>query len=211
MRYRIDFHVHTENSPDAFGSLTEISKFARRRGIDAVAVADHNRLTIEGVQEVDGVSFIPAIELRTFAGHVVCLLPKKRFDLTMAYHDPTKQIHEAGGYVIWAHPFDLNLMRRHRKPIDADAVEVFNSASFPFRTSSRKAFMLAEGLGIPKVAGSDAHMPKNVGLCYVEVEASSLHEAISETFRGRGMPHGQARPLTDFIRLNMLRLARMKF
>ncbi|MGQ9781833.1 MAG: PHP-associated domain-containing protein [Nitrososphaeria archaeon] len=210
MRYKIDFHVHTENSPDALGSLKEISYFARRREVNAVVVADHNRLTIEEVREVYGVSFIPAIEVRTFAGHVVCLLPRKRFDLSMAYHNPTGQIHEAGGYVIWAHPFDLSFMRSRKSSIDADAIEVYNSSSFPFRRSSKKALMLAESLGLPKVAGSDAHIPKNVGLCYVEVEAGSLLEAVSEILKGNGMLHGQATPLTDFIRLNILRVMKKR-
>jgi len=208
MQFRIDFHVHTENSPDALGSLKEISYYARRRKLDAVVVADHDRFTLDGIQEVGDVTFFPAIELRTFAGHVICLSPKKHFDPRIAYHDPVKYIHDVGGYVIWAHPFDLSFMRSHKSSIEPDAIEVYNSASFPFHSSSRKAFRLAESMRLPMVAGSDAHMPKDVGLCYVEIEANSLYEAIFEVLKGKGQPNGQATPLSDFIQLNVLRILR---
>jgi len=209
MNFRIDFHVHTKNSIDAFGSLEEISFYAKRRGVNSVAICDHEKFTLDGIHEIDGVFFIPAIEIRTFAGHVVCLYPKTHFDVKSAYNDPIKIIHEAGGYAIWAHPYDLVFFKKGKGLIKPDAIEVYNSASFPFRRSSHKALKLAELLNLPKVAGSDAHLPKNVGLCYVEVEATSVSEAIVEVFKGKGVPHGRARPLTDLLQLNASRIMRM--
>jgi len=211
MRFRIDFHVHTENSPDAFGSLKEISYFAKKHGVNIIVVADHNRFTIDAIQEVDGVFFIPAIELKTFAGHIVCLFPKKHFDPRAAYFSPLKYVHDADGYAIWAHPYDLSFMKKHKSIIIPDAIEVYNSASFPFRSSSRKAWLLAEEMRLPKTAGSDAHMPKHVGLCYVEVNANSLNEALDEVFKGNGEPHGEARPLREFIKLNIIRILKKTF
>ena len=211
MSFKIDFHVHTENSYDAFGSLKEISYFAKKRGINAVAVADHNRFTIDVVYEVDGVFFIPAIELKTFAGHIVCLLPKKHFDPIAVYNDPIRYVHDVDGYAIWAHPYDLSFMKKYKGNIVPDAIEVYNSASLPFGSSSREAWLLAEEMHLPKTAGSDAHMPKHVGLCYVEVKASSLNEALGEIFKGNGEPHGEARPLKEFIQLNIIRILKRKF
>ncbi|MEM0384892.1 MAG: PHP domain-containing protein [Nitrososphaeria archaeon] len=200
MKYRIDFHVHSENSKDALGSFQQISYFARKREINAVVIADHDFFSLEEVVEVNGVYLIPAIELRTFFGHVVCLLPKRRFNPKSAYHDPIEIIHKVEGYAIWAHPFDRVFFKRIKK-IMPDAIEVYNSASFPFKSSSSKAFLLAKELDIPMVAGSDAHLPEDVGLCYVEVEASSIFDAIEKIFLGKGSPHGRSRPLSHMIKL----------
>jgi len=206
MKYRIDFHVHSENSDDAVGSLQEISYFARRRGLDAVAIADHDKFSLDKEVKVNGVHLIPAIELRTRVGHIVCLLPKKRFNPKSAYDSPVEAVHEAGGYAIWAHPFDRTSFRRRGEEILPDAIEVYNSASFPFKSSSSRAWLLAERLKVPKVAGSDAHLPEDVGLCYVEVEASSVEEAVENVFRGGGRPYGVSRPVAHVIKLAFRRL-----
>lgn len=200
MKYRIDFHVHSGKSKDALGSLKEISYFARRRGINAVAIADHDIFSLEEIVEVNGVHFIPAIELRTFVGHIVCLLPKKFFDPRSAYHTPIEIIHKVEGYAVWAHPFDRVLFKKI-KTIIPDAIEVYNSASFPFKSSSSKAFLLAKELSVPMVAGSDAHLPEDVGLCYVEVEASSINDAIEKVFLGKGLLYGSSRPPSHMIKL----------
>ncbi|MEM3403812.1 MAG: PHP domain-containing protein [Nitrososphaeria archaeon] len=209
MSFKIDFHVHTKNSKDAFGSLEEISFYAKRRGINSVVISDHEKFTIDKVQEIDGVFFIPAIEIRTFAGHMVCVYPKVQFDVRRAYSDPVKFIHGAGGYAVWAHPYDLFFFKKGRNLLKPDAIEVYNSASFPFRSSSNKALKLAELLNLPKVAGSDAHLPKNVGLCYVEVKSDSVSGAITEVFKGRGVPYGQAWSIIDSFQLNALRMMRI--
>lgn len=205
MKYRIDFHVHSENSEDALGSLQEISYFARKRGISAVVIADHDKFSLEKIVEINGVYLIPAIELRTFTGHVICLLPKKHFNPKTAYYNPVETIHEVDGYAIWAHPFDRVFFKKI-KTILPDAIEVYNSASFPFKSSSSKAFLLAEKLNVPKVAGSDAHIPEDVGLCYVEIEASSINSAIENVFFGKGLPYGSNRPVNHMIKLIVRRI-----
>src|SRR5579883_3050103 len=45
-RVRFDLHLHTEFSPDCDTALTAIEPHCLARGIDGVAVTDHN--TIEG-------------------------------------------------------------------------------------------------------------------------------------------------------------------
>jgi len=210
MRFKIDFHVHTNNSPDAFGSLNEISYFARKRSIDAVVIADHEKYTIDEVKEVDSILFVPAIELRTLVGHVICLLPKKQFDPISAFDDPVGFSHNAGGFAIWVHPCDLSLSKRRKGTIKPDAIEVFNSGSIPFKSSHVKSLKLAESLCLPKVAGSDAHLPKDVGLCYVEIEASSLSQAIAGILKGEGSPYGRPRPTIDLLQLIMARIMKRR-
>ena len=46
MGLKIDFHVHTCYSCDSSITLKEVVVFAKKRGLDGVAVTDHN--TVKG-------------------------------------------------------------------------------------------------------------------------------------------------------------------
>ena len=41
---KVDFHVHTCYSGDSLTSLEEVIKACRRRGLDKVAITDHNTM-----------------------------------------------------------------------------------------------------------------------------------------------------------------------
>ncbi|ADL50725.1 PHP domain-containing protein [Clostridium cellulovorans] len=65
---RGDFHIHTTAS-DGYLNPRQVVMFAKSRGIDTIAISDHN--SIDGIYEASeagkefGVSVIPAIELST--------------------------------------------------------------------------------------------------------------------------------------------------
>ena len=58
MTYRIDLHAHTSASPDGLSSLEELTAAARRAGLDALAVTDHNLCT-PVPRRLNGVLLIP--------------------------------------------------------------------------------------------------------------------------------------------------------
>ena len=68
MFMRGDFHIHSTASDGCFNSH-QIIKLAKSRGIDTIAISDHN--SIDGLDEAfeagkkNGVSVIPAVELST--------------------------------------------------------------------------------------------------------------------------------------------------
>ena len=41
---KVDFHVHTSRSVDAVASPRQVVKYAKKLGLDAIAITDHNRL-----------------------------------------------------------------------------------------------------------------------------------------------------------------------
>ena len=41
---KIDFHIHSKNSLDSFMSVDGIVRTAKKRGLDGVAIVDHNNL-----------------------------------------------------------------------------------------------------------------------------------------------------------------------
>jgi hypothetical protein len=72
--YAGDFHAHSRESGDARPPLDEIAAFGRGRGLDFVAVTDHNTLTqLEFLADAQArhpaLLLVPALEFTTYAGH----------------------------------------------------------------------------------------------------------------------------------------------
>jgi hypothetical protein len=68
--YAGDFHVHSNTSMDGENSTAELAEFARKEGLNFLALTDHN--TIAGFSEIDEnleFSFIPGIEVTLSEGH----------------------------------------------------------------------------------------------------------------------------------------------
>ncbi|MEJ7733774.1 MAG: CehA/McbA family metallohydrolase [Polyangiaceae bacterium] len=71
-----DFHVHSRESGDARVDMTfdEIADFARGRGLDFVALSDHNTVSqLDFIVDAQGrhpdVLFVPSVEFTTYDGH----------------------------------------------------------------------------------------------------------------------------------------------
>lgn len=80
MELRLDLHIHSERSFDGCMSLSEIVALARERGLNGVAICDHDRV-LDEVPEFDDFLVIPATEVSTERGHLLGLFvenPSKR-------------------------------------------------------------------------------------------------------------------------------------
>jgi MYXO-CTERM domain-containing protein len=72
--YAGDLHVHSKESGDAVPPLDEIATFARDRGLDFVAITDHNTVShLDFITDAQArhpeLLLIPGIEVTTYAGH----------------------------------------------------------------------------------------------------------------------------------------------
>lgn len=72
--YAGDFHVHSRESGDAHPTLDAIATVAATRGLDFVAISDHNTHTaldffVDAQRRHPGVLFVPNVEFTTYAGH----------------------------------------------------------------------------------------------------------------------------------------------
>ena len=133
-----DLHVHTTNS-DGTLVLDALPAAARRAGLDAVAVTDHDRFhpAIEApVSTVDGVTVIHGIELRVDAG-------SQRVDLLGYGVEPTQAL-----------TAEVERLQRNRIERGAAIVE---------RVEDRLGIDLGveprEGLGRPHIARAIAEHP----------------------------------------------------
>lgn len=181
----LDLHVHTKaGSADSSLPVAGLGASARAVGVDGIVVAEHFRLwtawEVESAAESEGLIIIPAREWSTTLGHVLAI--------GMSRHEPElrdperlrRAADEEGALLIAAHPFrhffDLPRQGLHPATLRTDdpdeaatlpifrfvhAVEVANGAC----TERENAFAaaVAEVLGLPATAGSDAHHDGEIG------------------------------------------------
>lgn len=197
---KIDLHVHTCYSDDATSSLEEIIFYAKEKGLDGIAITDHD--TIKGAKRALKLAserefmIIPGIEVTTLQGHVLGLNITTSIPQNLSLVETVEKIHEATGIAIAAHP--IVFIKSHIKPRIAsasnlDGVEVINSSAFPFFLSTRLSQALAERMKLPQTAGSDAHHASEIGTAYTMVKADSdIDEIIKAIRNGAVTPFGRA-------------------
>ena len=75
-----------------------------------------------------------------------------------------------------------------------------NASAFPFRSASQKADQLAERLGLPKVAGTDAHYGPVIGRTFTLIDAEPNVEAVVKAIaKGLCQPYGK--PISMLMRI----------
>ena len=171
---RDDLHNHTHYSPDSILSPKQFVREAPRRGLDAVAVTDHN--TIRGALAVRELAEFPVIvgeEVRSKDGEILGLFLSEDVPKGLSARETIARIKEQGGVVGVPHPFDSlrsglrqDAMVAHIDQIDF--IEALN-ARMVFSAHNDKARKFAAKRNLPVSAGSDAHSPLEVGRVWVEM------------------------------------------
>ncbi|AKJ39835.1 PHP domain-containing protein [Methanosarcina barkeri] len=161
--FYFDLHVHSLYSKDSLLKPDEIIKISESKGIDAIAITDHN--TIFGGLKAksivqDSVMVIVGSEIKTDFGDLIGLFLNEEIK-SRVFLDVVDEIKEQDGIVVLPHPY-----RRKRFPTiemlkNVNVIEGING-----RTSDElnsKAQSLAKKLNIPSVAGSDSHFSFELG------------------------------------------------
>lgn len=208
---KIDLHVHTTYSYDALITPKDLIFYARKRGLDGVAVTDHDRIdgALKIAKETDFL-IVPGIEISSLNGHIIGLNVNELVPAKLSVDETLDRIHEAGGIAVACHPITLfkESLKGHISS-RFDAIEVINASAFPFNYSVRRSEEIASRLGIARVAGSDAHYGPEIGYAYTLVNAESdVDEVVNAIRKGLCSPHGRAIPLTMRFKKQLLLLKR---
>jgi predicted metal-dependent phosphoesterase TrpH len=196
---KIDLHVHSHYSYDSLVTEKELIFYAKQRGLDGVAIVDHDRLdsALKIAKETD-LFIIPGMEIPSLDGHIVALDVQEPIPRGLTADETVDRIHEASGLAVACHPvtfFKGSLGKNTNARFDA--VEVINSSAVPFRYSVKYAERLASRLGVPRVAGTDAHYGPEIGYAYTLVDAAlDVKEVIKAIRKGSCEPFGKAIPWT---------------
>ncbi|MGI6368722.1 MAG: PHP domain-containing protein [Anaerolineae bacterium] len=210
---RIDLHVHTWHSPDSLSQPRAILEIMDRRGIDMVAITDHN--AIDGALEMAALApqrVIVGEEIATTQGEIIGLFLVAPVAPRMSPEETVAAIHGQGGVVYIPHVADYGRGSTLRATAltqilaQVDVLETFNARVLCARRN-RQAVALAERTGLLQGAGSDAHRPEDVGLAWVELPAfvgsASLLSALAS-----GRIHGRLTGLAGRLAGVRARLAR---
>ncbi len=213
IQIRADLHVHTTYSKDSLITSKDLVYYAKKRGLNAVAVTDHNQL--EGAwkiaKETDFL-IIPGMEVSSADGHIVALNVKELIPRGLSAVETVERIHRAGGIAIACHPYVyFKGCLREKVSSTFDAIEVINARAFPFKRSVKKAEAAAEHFKLSRVAGTDAHYGPQIGYGYTVIEAAEpTVEAVAKAIvDGHCQPFGQTVPAFINLEQQFLRLKRM--
>ncbi|MDR1993298.1 MAG: CehA/McbA family metallohydrolase [Nitrososphaerota archaeon] len=206
-----DLHVHTTYSKDSLITPKELVWYAKKKGLTACAVTDHNIL--EGAYKIAKETdflIIPGVEVSSAQGHIVALNVSELIPRGFSAIETVERIHQAGGVAIACHPYVYFKGCLRENVCSAfDAIEVINARAFPFRLSVKKAQEAAKRFNLSRVAGTDAHYGPQIGYGYTEIEAkdATVEALVDAIVAGRCSPHGQ--PVPAFLNAGQ-QIARLK-
>ncbi len=186
----VDLHMHTDHSPDCATSVDALLDTAKRAGLGAIAITDHNEVSgaLEARERANGIKVIVAEEVKTAdQGEVIGLFIEEKIPRGMTLEETIAEIRRQGGLVYVPHPFD----RMHSVPDyehllkvveDIDAIEVFNPR-VAFSSFNEEAERFAAKYRIVAGAGSDSHVAQGLGSVKIKMRDFDGPEEFLESLR----------------------------
>jgi predicted metal-dependent phosphoesterase TrpH len=185
---KVDFHTHTIHSADSLTHVEDLLKTARKRGLDKIAVTDHNAL--KGAQEaytLDPHCVIIAEEIQTTKGELLGYYLTEKIPPLLEPLETIQRLRAQNAVISIPHPFDPY---RSRWTLDdlielaplVDGIEAFNARCFA-QEMNDKAAQFAREHGLVMTAGSDAHAAHEVGNGALLLPAFSNVDELREALR----------------------------
>jgi hypothetical protein len=168
-----DLHIHSCYSFDSLLRPRTILKLARRRGLECIAITDHDSLKGGFEAKKDerdfGIKVIPGIEVSTDSGDIIGLGVESGIG-SKDWISVIDDIRCQGGIAVLPHPF------RHHRDVEniarsVDLIEVWNGRTTI--SENKRAQDLAKDVGKNGIAGSDAHLGSEIGNMKMVLDPSS--------------------------------------
>jgi predicted metal-dependent phosphoesterase TrpH/glycosyltransferase involved in cell wall biosynthesis len=191
-----DLHMHTDHSPDCATPVDVLLDTAKRRGLGAIAITDHNEISgaHEARAQANGIKVIVSEEVKTaHEGEVIGLFIEKKIPRGMSLKETIDAIHAQGGLAYVPHPFD----RLHSVPDyehllkvveDIDVLEVFN-ARVAVPGFNEEARRFAAKYHVVAGAGSDSHVTQGLGTVKIRMRDFNGPEEFLESLRDADILH----------------------
>ena len=182
-----DLHVHTTYSSDsAINPRTLVEQLVTHNFVKVAAVTDHDTVKGCGVTRqlasaYPDILVIPGVEISTPQGDVIILGSDEMPPQPWTVENIIDFARERDYVSVVAHPYREYGMGDLAKNYKVDAIEVLNGGSSP--SANKAAQDLAKLMGLPGIAGSDAHQPSELCTVYTEVKASMNTEDILKAIK----------------------------
>lgn len=173
--WKVDLHSHTVYSKDSLTRTVDQIARARSVGLDKLAITEHNR--IDGALAAKKLApdlVIVGEEIMTTHGEIIAYFLTEEVPRGLSPQETIKRLRDQGAVISIPHPLDSvrgSAMRlANVLPIieAVDALEVLN-ARCVLERDNVAALQLAQKHNKLMTAGSDAHIPFEVGRAYLEM------------------------------------------
>lgn len=188
--WKVELHCHTAASGDSLVKVKDLIRTAKKRGLDRLAITDHN--TIRGAlfaQSIEPDLIIIGEEILTTKGELLAFFVKEEVPRGLHPMEAIQRLKKQDAFISVSHPFDRF---RHGWELEdlkfitpyIDAIEIFNARSFsPSINQSAKEY--AKEHQLLGTVGSDAHLLYEVGrsnqLLQPFTNAKSFKDSIKNT------------------------------
>ncbi len=168
-RWNVDLHSHTLWSKDCLSTFAHIAALCQRRGVDRIAITDHN--TADGAlafQKIAPELVIVGEEIMTDEGEILAYFVRETIPAGLTPMETIRRLRDQGAVISVSHPFDrLRKGAWGREALEriadhVDAIEIFNARCI-YREDNEQALMFAQQRGLIGTAGSDAHSAPEYG------------------------------------------------
>lgn len=196
---KLDLHIHSRHSPDSSCAPEDIVKTVVRRGLQGLAVTDHNVLKgsarARKLAQRATLLALRGVELSTLEGHVLAYGLQEEVPPRLSPEETVERIRDQGGLAVAAHPYRFwsglgdPVVRR----IPFEGVEGLNARSVAAHNARAEA--LAQELGLPMTAGSDAHRLQDIGrgILLLPDGLEGEDDLLVALRKGEGRPAGLSR------------------
>jgi predicted metal-dependent phosphoesterase TrpH len=173
--WNVDLHSHTLWSKDCLTSFETILRLCDKRGIDRIAITDHN--TADGalvLQKIAPERVIVGEEIMTTQGEILAYFVRESIPAGLTPDETIRRLRDQDAVISVSHPFDR--LRKGAWQEDellkiagsVDAIEIFNARCM-YSSDNDKAISFAKKHQLAGTAGSDAHTRPEYGRAMVKM------------------------------------------
>jgi hypothetical protein len=218
--WKVELHSHTLYSKDCLTRLEQVIGTCKLRGIDRIAITDHN--TAAGALALAKIApdlIIPGEEIMTTKGEILAFFVRETVPAKLSPAETIRRLRDQGAVISVSHPYDRLRKGAWEEPDlleivnDVDAIEVFNSRCL-FAEDNAKALTFAQTHHKLATVGSDAHIPYELGHATLQMQpfegSGDFYEALKNAKASTSLSPGWVHGLSSYAKyLRKLGLSKM--
>jgi predicted metal-dependent phosphoesterase TrpH len=190
---RVEFHCHTIYSKDSLTQPKDLVHTARRIGLNRLIVTDHNSTRgALAAKAIDPELVIIGEEIMTTQGELLCSFMTEEIPAFLSPMETIHRLKDQGAFISVSHPFDAQRGWKLNDLLEiipfVDAIETFNARCI-HADHNDQALAFAKERNLAGTAGSDAHVPRELGRAILILPPFEGAEGLRSVIR-------QARPIT---------------
>jgi predicted metal-dependent phosphoesterase TrpH len=200
MQMKMDLHIHSIFSSDGRERPEDIVKYAKKIGLDGIAILDHNDIqgslrAYEMSREMEDFLVVRGVEVSTEAGHMIGYGVYESIPSLMSIEETIETIRDLGGIAVVPHPYRFwsGIGEGPALSHEFSAIETQNSRCTA--RNNRRSGRLARKLKLGQTGGTDSHTLDEIGKAFTLFEGhpTSEDEVIQEIVERQTKADGESR------------------